>query len=117
VAGLLGEQGKGRSHPFPISKMGGEEDNSSLLLVGSAEILHSFEENMMMNVLFTQPGNKENLRRHSSQVAEGQSDDLFPFSGVFLRKGQGQVPPGDAPMAVVEQVEKPAQPFKKKYPP
>jgi len=50
-------------------------------------------------------------------VAEGPSDDLLPFSGVFLRKGQGQVPPGDSSVAVVEQVEKPTQPFKKKYPP
>jgi len=46
-------------------------------------------------------------------VPEGLSDQLLPFLSSFFGKGQSQVPPGYAPVAVVDPVEKSAQPFKK----
>jgi hypothetical protein len=97
--------------------MSGKEDNSPSFFLGAVKIFHPLEKNMIMNPLSAQPGKKKKLRRNPPQVPEGRPDQLFPFLPSIFGKGQSQVPPGYAPVAVVDPVEKPAQCFKKKYPP
>jgi hypothetical protein len=97
--------------------MSGKKNNSPPLFSGPVKIFHPLEKNMIMNLLSAQPGKKGKLRRHSPKVAEGLPDQFLPFPYSFFGKGQDQVPPRYAPVAVVDPVEKPPQSFKKKFPP